>query len=643
MKQRLFILFVTLILGSVSIFIPAQLLWAETPTGGDEISERGYLVSRPDGSTNGEWVMDGLTVIADINTDIDEEDGPLEIGVCAEFRYVIDGNINRATRIRSRLEVDCAETLPTFRETDGYIEAFPENLIGIWIINGTTYTSTSETEFDLEHGNFALGACVEVEYDQETFNAYEISTEAEFECQFPDNGEDGVTIYGVLDVFPPNLIGEWVVDGVAYTATTSTQFDQDDGPFFVGGCVEVEHIPNTTQAIEISTEDDNCGDEAEQNLYGLVEQMPTDGLQGEWIIGGQTFSTTASTEFDQEDGLLMVGECAEVEYVTAVNTLIATKIQTEDPYECNGGTYTNQAHGIVNSFPISYYGAWVISDVIYVASSQTSFNQDDGAFDAGACVEVSYLTVDGLNQAVHIETEEAGDCTGNDADDDNFTTDPIHKLYAPIEQFPPAPFTGTWQLAQTNFLANNNTQFDQDEQPFAMGVCVEAGYTIISGTRTLATVESKIADECANGLKAYGVIEQFPANMTGTWQISTLEYEVISSTELVEEFGAFALGAYVEVEFEIVDGLLVASKIETHVAPGAGRTNIIGTLESQNNGQWTVDGTTYTADRAILISQNPQIGQPVQLNLYQQAGQTFVTRATGLGTYQIFLPVITKN
>ena len=45
-------------------------------------------------------------------------------------------------------------------------------------------------------------------------------------------------------------------------------------------------------------------------FYGWVESKP-EGLQGTWIIGGREITTTAQTEFDQEDGTLMVGSCAK--------------------------------------------------------------------------------------------------------------------------------------------------------------------------------------------------------------------------------------------------------------------------------------------------------------------------------------------
>jgi len=39
-----------------------------------------------------------------------------------------------------------------------------------------------------------------------------------------------------------SLIGTWVVQGVSFVTTNSTEFRQDKGAFAVGGCVEVEYV-----------------------------------------------------------------------------------------------------------------------------------------------------------------------------------------------------------------------------------------------------------------------------------------------------------------------------------------------------------------------------------------------------------------
>jgi hypothetical protein len=55
------------------------------------------------------------------------------------------------------------------------------------------------------------------------------------------------------------------------------------------------------------------GDEQDRfRFYGWVESMP-EGLYGTWVIDGIRVTTNPRTEFDQEDGPLMVGGCAKVD------------------------------------------------------------------------------------------------------------------------------------------------------------------------------------------------------------------------------------------------------------------------------------------------------------------------------------------
>lgn len=49
----------------------------------------------------------------------------------------------------------------------------------------------------------------------------------------------------------------------------------------------------------------------ESKFHGIIQVRPR-SLQGEWVIGGRSYTTTSKTEFDQSDGPLLVGTCAKV-------------------------------------------------------------------------------------------------------------------------------------------------------------------------------------------------------------------------------------------------------------------------------------------------------------------------------------------
>ena len=619
---------------------------------GSGLSYRGLVESRPAGNV-GTWGIGGQTFTAVTSTTIQEEHGPLAVGACAEVYYVSAVD-HTAIKIESKEPLECNDTGNGYVQTYGILQSFPAGLVGSWVVDGITYTADSGTQFQQEYGPFAAGRCVEIKYRPGTMTALEIETENSYKCAGGGSGGHPsayTEVKGILDSFPAGLVGNWVVDGVTYTADASTQFEQEKGPYLAGGCVEVKFIASTNAAIEIGTTDpaDCAGGSAapEIKFYGLIESVPP-GNVGTWLIGGQTFLSDASTQLGQENGLFAPGVCAEVAYYASGSSNVATEIKTEDPYHCNGGSYTNEAYGVVNSFPAALFGSWVIDGVTYVASvGETGFKQDDGPFAVGACVKVAYATVNGINRAAEIETQNGADCGSNPS------LPAESKVYATIDSFPASPYIGAWQIGGVAYEATAQTRFKQDHGAFANGVCVQAEYREIGGVNTLSEVETELAYKCEDGggspqFKSYGTVELMPAtaDMTGVWRISGIDYTATLSTTFSQEHGFLAVGAYVEVYYTTSGGGNTAVKIETHVAPGAGKEYVVGELQAHDStdewSDWVVAGQTIKADPAIKVgsgSQTPQIGQPVLLSTYQVNGARYAT--TAAFAYQSFLPLIT--
>ena len=223
-----------------------------------------------------------------------------------------------------------------------------------------------------------------------------------------DDGE--FTRYGRIDSLPAApFTGEWVIDGETYLANEQTTprvvidgetylanaqtvFEQEDGAFAVGVCVEVEAVPGTPPvAKEISTEDDECGeggddDDGEFTRYGRIDSLPAAPFTGEWVIDGETYLANEQTVFEQEDGAFAVGVCVEVEAVPGTPP-VAKEISTEDD-ECGEGGDDDDGeftrYGRIDSFPAApYTGEWVIDGETYLANAQTVFEQEDGALRRG--------------------------------------------------------------------------------------------------------------------------------------------------------------------------------------------------------------------------------------------------------------------
>lgn len=64
---------------------------------------------------------------------------------------------------------------------------------------------------------------------------------------------------------------------------------------------------------------------ADEEFYGKLESRP-EGKVGTWVIGGRQVVVTETTRLDEDDGPLVVGACAEVEYKNGA----VKEIETED-------------------------------------------------------------------------------------------------------------------------------------------------------------------------------------------------------------------------------------------------------------------------------------------------------------------------
>jgi len=70
-------------------------------------------------------------------------------------------------------------------------------------------------------------------------------------------------------------------------------------------------------------------DRDRQRFYGWVEAMPA-GLHGTWIIGGRQVTTNSRTQFDQQEGPLVVGACVKVD----IRGGLVHEIDSEPPHNC---------------------------------------------------------------------------------------------------------------------------------------------------------------------------------------------------------------------------------------------------------------------------------------------------------------------
>jgi hypothetical protein len=243
-------------------------------------------------------------------------------------------------------------------------------------------------------------------------------------------------------------------------------------------------------------------------------------------------------------------------------------------------------------------------------------------------------------------------------------------IYGEIDDLPDNPtLLGSWEIDDLDFEATEDTIFADPLDTFAEDVCVRAWFTVDpDGERTLTEVQ-QIADAFCDDDDddrdddddigdVYGVIvalpDGFPATITGTWMISGIAYTVTLETELEQEYGMFAIGAFVEVEYTLVNGERIATEIETHVAPGKGRSRAAGNLEQRPDadlGTWRIGDDEYESDPAIDVDLDDMdeddrialaaVGSPVIVSYYTAPDGTRLATSVRSST-SLFLPLIAR-
>jgi hypothetical protein len=153
------------------------------------------------------------------------------------------------------------------------------------------------------------------------------------------------------------------------------------------------------------------------------------------------------------------------------------------------------------------------------------------------------------------QAQAAGAPAAQQADATDRGRDP-EAVYGLIEQMPGSGLIGAWTIGGNNYVTVDQTEFDQEEGAFAVGVCVKL--QLKPDGETVREMDSEPLSDCnrgdddddddEDGRDFYGVVEAMPMSGTvGSWTISGGVYTVTEQTEIKERFGAIAVGSCVEV------------------------------------------------------------------------------------------------
>ncbi|MEZ4616863.1 MAG: DUF5666 domain-containing protein [Caldilineaceae bacterium] len=386
-------------------------------------------------------------------------------------------------------------------------------LAGTWVVNGVSYSTTAGTEFKQEHGAFAVGACVKLHVQGSSSPATirEIETKQAYRCSGNNGGGGGGAddgsgegeLYGILQSFPANLVGDWNIGGMTFVADGSTEFKQRAGVFKVGITVKVHFTTDSSgsnQAREIETRfanDDNGSDDdgngsfegAEGHAYGTIDSFPS-GLAGGWQISGIGYSATSSTVFAQNDGSFANGKQVKVEYYLDSNgDRVARKIETTND---NGGATAPtrfKVFGFVDQMPANgFVGTWVVDGITFTTGTTTQFKETNGLFGLGAYVAVEYAVQSGNNQVHEIETHippGAGPNLNIGRIDDKGGA-----LVAAAQQ------ASTWTIAGKNYTVTPATDLNDLQGELVVGATVVVNsYPAADGSFVATQLRSVVLDE----------------------------------------------------------------------------------------------------------------------------------------------------
>lgn len=340
-------------------------------------------------------------------TRFEQERGPFFGGACVEIKFQ-PGTIN-AVEISTTGADDCSSSGGEEPESKlyGLIGTIPGGNIGVWTIGGFSITSDANTKLKQDHGNFAQGVCVEVEYLPQSGNlAKKIATEEAYHC---GNGTDTNKVYGIATTVPTGLYGAWLIGGSSYNADGSTQFK---GTFTNGVCVQVEYYAQAGvfHATEIEREDSSrCSATpalpGDSKLYATITSFPASPFTGGWNIGGITFQAGGAAQFEQDDGSFANGACVKANYTVTGGVRNLSHVETELAYKCSPQFSSYGSIEVLPAgFPATLSGNWQISGITYNAGVATQFKQEHGFFSIGSYVEVKFASP---GNVVSIETHVA--------------------------------------------------------------------------------------------------------------------------------------------------------------------------------------------------------------------------------------------
>ena len=226
----------------------------------------------------------------------------------------------------------------------------------------------------------------------------------------------------------------------------------------------------------------------------------------------------------------------------------------------------------------------------------------------------------------------------------------------------PDGLVGAWSIGGVSYTATASSKFEQRDGPLANGARVKVEYYLGAGGERIAKkIESTSDDGGAavpSNTKVFGFVGQMPAGgLVGTWVIDNVAYEAGGGTKFDESDAVLGVGAYVAVEYSVVNGQKVVHEIEAHVPPGAGPQTQFGTIDDKGGAKlaaasvqvntWVIGGVQYSVVPATSFNDffgTLDVGSTVVVNSYPAAdGSLVATQIRGVSlSSNLFIPAVRR-
>ncbi len=563
------------------------------------------------------WTVGSRTVHVNDSTELEQDHGPLQVGACAKVEGwpQTDGSV-MASSIESKEMEKCGAGSAGMKfEFHGLVESMPSGgTAGVWTIGGQAVTVVEATQLKTEHGPFAVGTCVKVEGTEASDGAKQVSemqTEEPGKCGSASPGDDSGS-------------------------------DGSVGSGDSGGPGDSSHSGDSDSSDDSSGADHSLTSQVK--LDGFIDQMPADGLLGEWIVAGHAVIVDAATKLKTEYGQFAPAACVEVKGQAAndAGAIQAKEIETQRPGKCDAGMGAAQMefYGTVEDLPESgeLIGDWMVDGSTVHVLPTTKIEQEHGPAAVGSCVEVKgQAQADGSLDAEKIEVKSsAGGCSSRDPNRDDKVS-----FYGLVQEMPSGTTYGDWRIGGRTVVVDQSTEVDFDGMMPQPNACVEVDGRLLSDGAVLAREIDRqdSAAKCgvASGpgsMEFYGIIEVLPGGgggLVGDWTVSGQSVSVTEMTKLEAENGPFEAGACVEVKGALqADGSLASQEIETKPmskctsgAPGedSGVFKFEGVVTSgpgtpDHIGTWEIGGRNVVVSAATMIGEEHgplQIGSCVEV------------------------------